>query len=122
MNIGYGSISLKVENLEASIKFYNTLGFKQIGGNVEHRYVVLQSPSTTISLFEGMLETNMLTFNPKWDRNCEETDTDDVRDIHSHLVAQGYTPGDLGSDATEGPNHFTIKDPDGNVILVDQHI
>ncbi len=122
MNIGNGSISLKVEDLETSIKFYQLLGFKQSGGNVEYRYIVMQNDTMTIGLYEGMLETNMLTFNPKWNRDCETTKGDDVRAIHSMLLENGYEIEELGNDTTSGPNHFVVKDPDGNVILIDQHV
>lgn len=122
MNIGNGSISLNVENLEASIKFYSSLGFKQSGGNLEYRYVVMQNDTITIGLYEGMLESNMLTFNPKWDRDCNPIAGDDVRSIHHHLTEQGYQPQQLGSTEVDGPNHFMVKDPDGNLILIDQHL
>ncbi len=122
MNIGNGSISLKVEDLETSIKFYQLLGFEQSGGNMEYRYIVMQNDTMTIGLYEGMLETNMLTFNPMWDRDCETANGDDVRAIHSMLLENGYEPEELADDTTSGPNHFIVKDPDGNVILIDQHI
>lgn len=122
MNIGNGSISLKVENLEQSIEFYKLLGFKQSGGNIEYRYIVMQNDTMTIGLYEGMLEENMLTFNPKWNRDCQETKGDDVRAIHNILKENGYDAGELGNETTSGPNHFMIKDPDGNVILIDQHL
>lgn len=122
MNIGNGSISLKVENLEQSIKFYQLLGFKQSGGNIEYRYIVMQNDTMTIGLYEGMLEENMLTFNPKWNRDCEEIKGDDVREIHASLKDNGYDVGELGTEESSGPNHFMTKDPDGNVILIDQHL
>ncbi len=122
MNIGNGSISLKVDNLENSIEFYQALGFKQSGGNIDYRYIVMQNDTMTIGLYEGMLEANMLTFNPKWDRNCNGVEGDDVRGIHQHLEQLGYKPEQLGNDSESGPNHFMIKDPDGNVILIDQHL
>lgn len=122
MNIGNGSVSLNVKNLEASIKFYQGLGFKQSGGNIEYRYVVMQNDTTTLGLYEGMLEANMLTFNPKWNRNCEQVAGDDVREIHRYLSEQGYQPQPLGSEQQTGPNHFMVKDPDGNLILIDQHL
>lgn len=122
MKVGNGSVSLKVENLEASIAFYELLGFKQSGGNIDYRYIVLQNETMTIGLYEGLIEANMLTFNPKWNRECEQVPGDDVRDIHDRLATAGYEPEQLGEDVSVGPNHFMIKDPDGNLILIDQHL
>lgn len=122
MNIGNGSLSLNVANLEESIIFYENLGFKQSGGNTEQRYIILQNDTITIGLFEGMLENNMLTFNPKWDRDCQKVDGQDVREIHEMLVSNGHEPDELGIESSEGPNYFMVKDPDGNVILFDQHV
>lgn len=122
MNIGNGSLSLNVVNLEKSILFYEQLGFKQSGGNIEHRYIVMQNDTITIGLYEGMLENNMITFNPKWDRNCQTVDGQDVREIHEMLAANGYEPDALGVESSSGPNYFMVKDPDGNVILIDQHV
>lgn len=122
MNIGNGSVSLNVANLNESIVFYENLGFTQSGGNIDQRYIIMQNDTITIGLFEGMLEKNMLTFNPKWDRDCQTVNGQDVRDIHEMLVTSGYEPDDLGIDSSAGPNYFMVKDPDGNVILIDQHV
>lgn len=122
MNIGNGSVSLNVANLDESIIFYENLGFTQTGGNTEQRYIIMQNDTMTIGLFEGMLEKNMLTFNPKWDRDCQTVNGQDVRDIHEMLVTNGYEPDELGVDTSTGPNYFMVKDPDGNVILIDQHV
>ncbi len=122
MNLGAFSVSLSVKDLEASRKFYSALGFQDMGGNAEHGYLILKNGDHIIGLFQGMFEGNILTFNPGWDQNAQETaEFTDVRELQAQLKAAGIAL-DTEADADgSGPGSFTLKDPDGNAILVDQH-
>ena len=120
--LGAFSMSLNVKNLEKSKAFYEKLGFKQSGGSMEQRYVILKNGTTIIGLFEGFFEGNMLTFNPGWDENAKPMKKwDDVRLIQKKLKETGEVLTMEASDTTTGPAFITLKDPDGNVLLFDQH-
>ena len=121
MELGAFSVSLAVKDLAASKEFYEKLGFTKMGGNPEHRYLILKNGETVIGLFQGMFEENILTFNPGWTQNCSELDTfADVRKVREHLVAAGLEVSELtGGDS--GPASMMVTDPDGNTILIDQH-
>jgi lactoylglutathione lyase len=122
MKLGAFSISLSVKDLQKSKDFYEKLGFSQMAGNTEHNYLIMKNGDHIIGLFQAMFDGNMLTFNPGWDQNAQNLeDFDDVRDIQKKLKEQGLTL-EKGTDETpSGPAHIYLKDPDGNMILIDQH-
>jgi len=122
MKLGAFSISLSVKDLEKSRDFYEKLGFSQMGGNMESNYLIMKNGSTLIGLFQAMFDGNMLTFNPGWDENAQNLDSfDDVRDIQKHLKENKVTLEKEADETTSGPEHLFLKDPDGNMILIDQH-
>ena len=121
MKIGAVSMSLSVKDLAASRAFYETLGFSQMGGDAAHGFLIMKNGDALVGLFQGMFEGNMLTFNPGWDQDAQPLeDFDDVRDIKAAVAAAGHTVEQEQGDAA-GPGSFVTRDPDGNVILVDQH-
>jgi catechol 2,3-dioxygenase-like lactoylglutathione lyase family enzyme len=123
MQLGNFSVSLSVKDIRASKAFYEKLGFQQVNGDIEQNWVVLQNGTTTVGLFHGMFEKNMLTFNPGWDWKKETLRTfQDVRDIQRTLKARGIQLQAEADEATDGPAHLMLVDPDGNPILVDQHV
>ena len=123
MELGAFSISLTVKDLEASRSFYEKLGFKVFGGDASQNWLILKNGDHTIGLFHGMFEKNILTFNPGWDQNAEKLDAfTDVRELQRQLIAQGVEPKVAADDSTTGPASFVVEDPDGNPILVDQHV
>lgn len=123
MELGAFSISLAVKDLAASKAFYGALGFSVIGGDESRRWLMLRNGSTTIGLFEGMFERNMLTFNPGWDAACNALPAfTDVRELQRRLRAQGVEPSTPADESSSGPAHFVAIDPDGNPVLVDQHV
>lgn len=121
MKLGAFSISLNVKDLETSKAFYEKLGFEVFGGNQEMNYLIMKNGDALIGLFQGMFEGNIITFNPGWDQSANSVEFDDVREIQSKLKDQ---EAELLSEVqTEnGPGNLMIADPDGNVILVDQHV
>lgn len=123
MELGNFSVSLSVKNLHASIKFYRTLGFRQVSGDVTQNWIVLSNGNARIGLFQGMFEGNMMTFNPKWDEQKNTIAGTDVREIAQALEDAGYTLlQPLQAEGEEGPAYFMVKDLDGNVLLFDQHV
>ncbi|MDB4522231.1 VOC family protein [Gammaproteobacteria bacterium] len=123
MQLGAFSISLAVKNIEASRSFYEKFGFKVIGGDASQNWLILKNSDHTIGLFQGMFEKNTLTFNPGWDKNAAEIDAyTDIRDLQRQLKAQGVELMTEADEATSGPASFVAVDPDGNPILVDQHV
>lgn len=122
MQLGAFSISLAVKDLSTSQSFYEALGFETMGDYRDQGWMILKSGDTVIGLFCGMFEGNMLTFNPGWNQKAEETQSfDDVRDIQQHLKKQGIAIDSETDPNGTGPAHITLQDPDGNVILIDQH-
>ena len=122
MKLGAFSVSLNVSNLGASRDFYAKLGFEPIGGNADENWLILKNGDHVIGLFQGMFEKNMLTFNPGWDQQGKELDTfTDVREIQKELKGHGITLASEADESTQGPASFTVIDPDGNPILIDQH-
>jgi catechol 2,3-dioxygenase-like lactoylglutathione lyase family enzyme len=122
MSLGNFCISLAVKNLEASRAFYKKLGFEVTGGNGTN-WQVLRNGTTTVGLFQGMFDKNMLTFNPGWDAEKKTlAEFTDVRELQKMLRAQGLEPMPAADESTTGPAHFMLVDPDGNPILVDQHV
>lgn len=123
IRLGNFSVSLAVKDLNASREFYEKIGFRVFGGDASGGWLILQNESCTIGLFQGMFEKNILTFNPGWDRSANTlADFDDVRDIQRELAKRGITPVMPVDESTTGPGSFVIVDPDGNPILVDQHV
>ncbi len=123
MKLGAFSISLAVKNIEASRAFYEKFGFEVFGGDASQNWLILRNGDHTIGLFQGMFEKNTLTFNPGWDKNAAEVDTfTDIRDLQRQLKAQGVKLLSEADEATTGPTSFVAIDPDGNPILVDQHV
>lgn len=123
MELGGFSVSLAVKDLAASRAFYETLGFSAAGGNEKHNYLIMRNGSTNIGLFQGMFEKNILTFNPGWNNSAEALDSfQDVRDIQVRLKDAGI-PLLLEADPdSDGPAHIVMEDPDGNQIMLDQHV
>ncbi len=123
MELGAFSISLAVKDIEASRAFYEKFGFKVFGGDASQNWLILKNGDHAIGLFQGMFEKNTLTFNPGWDSNATELDTfDDVRDLQRQLKSQGVQLMSEADETTTGPASFVAVDPDGNPILVDQHV
>jgi lactoylglutathione lyase len=122
MTLGAFSLSLSVKDLDVSRKFYETLGFIAFGGHPGAKYLIMKNGSTIIGLFQGMFEGNMLTFNPGWDENAQNLETfDDVRAIQQHLKSNGIELSTEVDETSSGPGSFVTRDPDGNIILFDQH-
>lgn len=123
MDFGNFSVSLSVEDIHASKAFYEKLDFKQVGGDLEQNWVVLQNGSARIGLFQGMFENNILTFNPGWSDDASALeDFQDVRELQRIIKARGITMTTAADESTEGPAHFVLTDPDGNMLLFDQHV
>ena len=123
MNLGVFSISLAVKDLEASRQFYEKFGFTVFGGNAAQNWLILKNGEHLIGLFQGMFEGNILTFNPGWDSNAQKVEGfTDVRELQRQLKAQGVALVTEADENTTGPASFVAVDPDGNTILVDQHI
>lgn len=122
MDLGAFSVSLNVKNIAASKAFYEKLGFTPIGGNAEENWLILRNGDHVIGLFQGMFERNLLTFNPGWDQQCNETaEHTDVREIQRRLRAAGIALVNEADENSEGPASCMVIDPDGNPILIDQH-
>ncbi len=123
MRLGNFSVSLAVKDLAASRAFYEKLGFRAIGGDPAQNWLILQNETSTIGLFQGMFEKNVLTFNPGWDRNANAlADFDDVRELQKTLQARGLTLSATADESSTGPASLMLIDPDGNPILIDQHV
>lgn len=123
MELGAFSISLAVKDIHASKAFYEKLGFEQAGGNLEYNYLIMRNGSTNIGLFQGMFEHNILTFNPGWDAFCNELDNfADVRKVQAALKAAGIVLSTEAEPDSQGAASISLVDPDGNSILVDQHV
>ncbi len=123
MRLGNFSVSLAVKDIHASSAFYDKLGFRAIGGDAARNWLILQNESCTIGLFQGILEKNTLTFNPGWDRHGKALpDFDDVRDIQKSLKSQDLTMRTQADESSTGPASLLLLDPDGNPILIDQHV
>jgi len=123
MDLGAFSISLTVKDIGASKTFYEKLGFEVFGGDASQNWLIMKNGDHVIGLFQGMFEANTLTFNPGWDSNASELDSyTDVRELQRHLKAQGVEFISEADESTSGPASFIVVDPDGNPILVDQHV
>lgn len=123
MELGAFSVSLAVKDIHASKAFYEKLGFVQRGGDIKQNWVVLRNGDHIIGLFQGMFDKNMLTFNPGWDQNKDTPESfTDVRELQRALKAAGVAFASEADEHTTGPASFVLIDPDGNPILVDQHV
>ncbi len=123
MRLGNFSVSLTVKDLAASRAFYEKLGFQVRGGDPAQNWLILQNETSVIGLFQGMFPKNMLTYNPGWDRDKQTlSDFDDVREIQRVLESRGLKLEAKADESTSGPAYVTLTDPDGNPILIDQHV
>lgn len=122
MKLGAFSASLSVKDLATSKAFYENLGFEFFAGDMEKNYLIMKNGNALIGLFQGMFEGNILTFNPGWDESAQNLESfDDVRAIQGDLKSKGVPIINEVDETTSGPGSFMISDPDGNIILVDQH-
>lgn len=123
MQLGAFSVSLAVKDLAASQAFYEALGFSAFGGDADHGYLIMKNGTTLIGLFQGMFEKNMLTFNPGWDSDAQTVDSfTDIRALQADLKAKGIAFQSEADETTTGAASFVVVDPDGNPVLVDQHV
>lgn len=123
MKIGAFSISLSVKNIHKSKSFYETLGFKVFAADIERNYLIMKNGNALVGLFQGMFENNILTFNPGWDESANKLDDFvDVRDIQKHLKANNIQLEREVDGSSSGPASIVFLDPDGNTILIDQHV
>jgi lactoylglutathione lyase len=123
MQLGAFSISLAVKDLAASRAFYEKLGFQAFGGDPAQNWLILKNGDHVIGLFQGMFDRNMLTFNPGWDQNAQPVEGfTDVRELQRRLKEQGVELAAEADEAAQGPAYFMVIDPDGNPVLVDQHV
>lgn len=123
MKLGAFSVSLAVKDIEASKGFYEKLGFTVFGGDQAQNWLIMKNGDHVIGLFQGMFDKNILTFNPGWDQNAQPLATFmDVRELQRQLKEQGITMLSEADESSTGPASFVIVDPDGNPILVDQHV
>lgn len=123
MPLGAFSVSLAVKDLAASRAFYEKLGFSVVGGQAEQNWLILRNGTTTLGLFQGMFDKNMLTFNPGWDAECNALDEyTDVRELQKKVRDAGVGIQTEADESTKGPASFVVVDPDGNPILIDQHV
>lgn len=124
MKLGAFSVSLNVKDLSSSLDFYKKLGFEKVFGEEKQNWVIVRNGDTTIGLFQGMFENNILTFNPGWDSNAKPLDDfEDVREIQKSLKSNGIKlTSEIEKDSLKGPANLMLIDPDGNTILIDQHV
>ena len=123
MDLGAFSVSLAVKDIEASKRFYEKLGFSVFHGNQAQNWLIMKNGGHVIGLFQGMFEKNILTFNPGWSQDAQALPKyTDVRELQRRLKAQGVPMITEADEGSSGPASFVIADPDGNTILVDQHV
>jgi len=123
MKLGAFSISLAVKDLNKSKTFYETLGFTVFGGEINKEYLIMKSGNSLVGLFQGMFENNILTFNPGWDESANKLgEFDDVRTIQQHLKDNHIKLEQEADPTSSGPASMVFFDPDGNTILIDQHV
>jgi catechol 2,3-dioxygenase-like lactoylglutathione lyase family enzyme len=123
MRLGNFSVSLAVKDIAKSRAFYEKLGFRVFGGDQAKNWLILQNETSTIGLFQGMFDKNIMTFNPGWDRSGKTlADFDDVRDIQKKLKSHGIALTTEADETTTGPASLMLLDPDGNTVLIDQHV
>ena len=123
MELGAFSLSLTVKDLQISLAFYEKLGFSIFAGDASEKWLILRNGDAVVGLFEGMFDRNMLTFNPGWDSDCGPLESfADVRDLQKQLRDQGVEIVSEADESGSGPAEFMVIDPDGNPILIDQHV
>ncbi|MFO1078217.1 MAG: VOC family protein [Planctomycetota bacterium] len=123
MDLGAFSISLAVNDIAVSRAFYEKLGFRQVGGQQAQNWIILRNGDCNIGLFQGLIAGNILTFNPGWSHEAFPLPAfTDVRELQRRLEARGLRPTTRADEATKGPASLTLVDPDGNAILIDQHV
>lgn len=123
MQLGNFSVSLNVKDINISKTFYKNLGFEVFAGELDQNWLIMKNGSATIGLFQGMFEKNILTFNPGWNQNAEPLEYfTDVRDLQKALKEKNITLESSVDENTSGPGSIVINDPDGNPILIDQHV
>ncbi len=123
MELGAFSISLNVKNIENSKSFYEKLGFEVFAGEAAQNWLIMKNGDHLIGLFQGMFEKNILTFNPGWDKNGQTLESfTDVRELQRELKEKGLKIVNEADESTTGPASFIVVDPDGNPILIDQHV
>lgn len=123
MQLGNFSLSLAVKDIKASRKFYEKLGFKEFGGDITQNWLIMKNGDAVIGLFQDMFDTNTLTFNPGWDNNAQKLENfTDVRELQRKLKERGLELASEADETTTGPASFFLFDPDGNPILIDQHV
>ena len=123
MDLGAFSVSLAVKDIQASKEFYEKFGFRVVGGDQSQNWLILRNAGHTIGLFQGMFEGNILTFNPGWNAEAQPLPSfTDVRDVQRRLKEKGVQLVSEADETTTGPASFIAVDPDGNTILVDQHV
>lgn len=123
MELGAFSVSLAVKDIEASKSFYEKLGFSVMGGDQSQDWLILKNGSTVIGLFQGMFDKNILTFNPGWDQSARPLASfTDIRDVQKSLDTEGINITTRADPNSSGPAHIILSDPDGNVIMLDQHV
>ena len=123
MKLGAFSISLNVKDITVSKSFYENLGFTVFAGDIKMNYLIMKNGKALVGLFQGMFENNILTFNPGWDESANKLESfTDVRDIQKHLKSKAIKLETEADETTSGPASFVLKDPDGNTILIDQHV
>ena len=123
MKLGAFSVSLSVNDLTVSRAFYENLGFSVFAGSMESNYLIMKNGNALVGLFHGMFEKNILTFNPGWDENASALESyTDVREIQKKLKKKNIKLETEADENSEGPANFVVIDPDGNTILIDQHI
>jgi len=123
MELGAFSISLTVKDIEKSKHFYEKLGFSVFGGDQSQNWLIMKNGDHLIGLFQDMFKSNILTFNPGWNQNAEKLDSfTDVRELLQEYKSKGIEISEESISSETGPSSFTIIDPDGNSILIDQHV
>jgi catechol 2,3-dioxygenase-like lactoylglutathione lyase family enzyme len=123
MDLGAFSVSLAVKDLAASRAFYEKLGFRSVMGEPTQNWLILRNGTTTLGLFQGMFDRNILTFNPGWTGEAKPRETfTDVREIQKALKAAGLRPAPEADESSTGPASLMLTDPDGNPVLLDQHV
>ena len=123
MQLGAFSISLAVKDIDNSKLFYEKLGFEVFAGDQAQNWLILKNGPHVIGLFQGMFESNIMTFNPGWDQDCNKLESfTDVRQLHEKFKSEGLEATNETFESDSGPASFTVIDPDGNAILIDQHV
>lgn len=123
MKLGAFSVSLAVKDIHKSRAFYETLGFTVFAGQIEKNYLIMKNGNALVGLFQDMFDKNILTFNPGWDESANKLeDFTDVREIQKHIKSHQIPLITEADESTSGPASFVILDPDGNPVLIDQHV